>query len=135
MSDAPAYDHLTVLVVDDNNYARKLAMFALQNIGFKSIILKEGVDEAVAYLRELQPPQQVDLIVSDWNMPGKTGLELFKMISDNQDIPQIPFLMLTGVNGVESIQDAFELGIKYYVIKPFTEIKLKEKIDLIFASA
>lgn len=132
--DPPSpYRFFKVLVVDDNNYARKLADFALKKIGFQSILLCNSVDKALEVLKNDEYTEKVDLIISDWNMPEKTGLDFFEITRQNESLSEIPFLMLTGVTGAESVKDAYEKGVKYYVIKPFTEVGLKEKIDIIFA--
>ncbi|MDD9950997.1 MAG: response regulator [Zetaproteobacteria bacterium] len=131
MPEKPSpYRHFKALVVDDNNYARKLSEYALRKIGFQDILLALSVEHATQSIESCSG--RIDLIVSDWNMPEKDGLDFFKELKQDPKTASIPFIMLTGMTGAEAIKEAQQEGIQYYLVKPFTEASLRTKVDHIF---
>jgi two-component system chemotaxis response regulator CheY len=77
----------------------------------------------------------IDFLVTDWNMPGMPGLELLKHVRADPKLAKMPVLMLTAEAKREQIVEAAQAGVSGYVIKPFTAITLKEKIDKILGAA
>jgi two-component system, chemotaxis family, chemotaxis protein CheY len=75
-----------------------------------------------------------DFLITDWNMPGMPGLELLKIVRADAELSKLPVLMLTAEAKREQIIEAAQAGVSGYVIKPFTAVTLKEKIDKILAS-
>jgi len=73
-----------------------------------------------------------DFLVTDWNMPGMTGIELLKEVRKTSEIADIPVLMVTAEQKREQIVEAAQAGVNGYIVKPFTATTLKEKIDKIF---
>jgi two-component system chemotaxis response regulator CheY len=71
-------------------------------------------------------------VVSDWNMPHMTGLELLRAIRQDPALKSIPVLMVTAEAQKENILEAVQAGVSNYIVKPFTAETLKEKIDKIF---
>jgi two-component system chemotaxis response regulator CheY len=74
----------------------------------------------------------IDFLVTDWNMPGMTGIDLLRTIRADADLKSLPVLMVTAENTREQIIAAAQAGVNGYIVKPFTAVTLKEKIDRIF---
>jgi len=73
-----------------------------------------------------------DFLVTDWNMPGMTGLDLLKAVRADERLKNLPILMVTAEAKREQIIEAAQAGVSGYVVKPFTAATLKEKIEKIF---
>jgi two-component system chemotaxis response regulator CheY len=112
-----------VLVADDSSTMRKIILRSLQAVGVPSAI--EASDGAEA--TTLFEPGKFDLILTDWNMPGKTGLEVVKEIR-GQDA-NIPIIMITTEAEKSRVVEAVQAGVSDYLIKPFTAETLKAKLE------
>jgi len=119
----------TVLLVEDTATMRKIEIKTLKGLGFEKII--EAADGEAA-INHLQATEAVDLIISDWNMPNKDGLELLVWVRSQERFKNIPFLMATGQGEKKQEQKAIEAGVSSFVAKPFHEDELKRKIDEAF---
>ena len=115
---------LTVLVVDDFSTMRRIVRNILRELDFKNILEADDGSSALEVLRA----QKVDLIVSDWNMPKMTGLELLKSVRSTEQTKDIPFLMVTAEAQKENIVEAVKARVSNYIIKPFTAVTLSEKL-------
>jgi two-component system chemotaxis response regulator CheY len=73
-----------------------------------------------------------DFLVTDWNMPGMTGIELLKAVRADDRLKDMPILMVTAEAKRDQIVEAAQAGVNGYVVKPFTAAVLKEKIEKIF---
>lgn len=122
-----AYKDLTVLVVDDFLTMRRIVKKILRDLDFQNIIEAEDGSAAVDILKT----NKVDLIVSDWNMPKMTGLELLKHVRGDEGIKDIPFLMVTAEAQKENIIEAVKARVSNYIVKPFTAATLEEKLSKI----
>ncbi|MDY6909972.1 MAG: response regulator [Thermodesulfobacteriota bacterium] len=116
---------MTVLVVDDFSTMRRIVRNILRELGFKNIMEAENGAAAVTVLKN----HDVDLIVSDWNMPEMTGLELLKWVRGNARTKDLPFLMVTAETQKENIVEAVKAKVSNYIIKPFTAATLQEKLQ------
>jgi two-component system chemotaxis response regulator CheY len=116
---------LKILVVDDSKTMRYVLITALKEIGYKSIIAAECVDAAKNLLAADPMP---DLIISDWNMPGASGLDLLKYVRSNPRTKEIPFIMLTTEADRTKIVEATRAGLQSYLIKPVKKNVLAEKM-------
>ena len=76
---------------------------------------------------------KIDFIVSDWNMPNMTGIELLRKVRASEQFADIPFLMVTAEAQQENIIEAVQAKVSNYIVKPFTADTMKQKIDKIFA--
>lgn len=123
----PSYKDLTVLVVDDFATMRRIIRNILRDLEFKKILEAEDGTAAVDILKT----QKVDLIISDWNMPKMTGLELLKWVRSNEDTKDIPFLMVTAEAQKENVIEAVKAKVSNYIVKPFTAQTLAEKLEKI----
>ncbi|MBW1800360.1 MAG: response regulator, partial [Deltaproteobacteria bacterium] len=97
---------MKVLVVDDFATMRRIVKGVLKQLGFSNII--EAEDGSLA-LEELKK-DQVGLIVSDWNMPNMTGLELLKAVRGDANLKDIPFIMVTAEGQKENVVEAVKAG-------------------------
>jgi len=121
---------MKVLVVDDFSTMRRILKNILKQIGYSDIEEAEDGNSALARLRQ----GGFGLVVSDWNMPNMTGLDLLKAIRADNALNNMPVLMVTAEAKKENVMDAIKAGVNNYVVKPFTADVLKEKIEKIFDS-
>jgi len=121
---------IKVLVVDDFSTMRRILKNILKQIGYSDIEEAEDGNSALVRLRQ----GGYGLVVSDWNMPNMTGLDLLKAIRADNALNNMPVLMVTAEAKKENVMDAIKAGVNNYVVKPFTADVLKEKIEKIFDS-
>lgn len=122
-----AYKDLTVLIVDDFLTMRRIVRKILRDLDFENIIEAEDGSAAVDILKT----NKVDLIVSDWNMPKMTGLDLLKHVRGDDKLKDLPFLMITAEAQKENIVEAVKAKVSNYIVKPFTAATLEEKLGKI----
>ncbi len=115
------------LVVDDFSTMRRIIRNLLKELGFHNV--DEAEDGAVA-LNKLKAGS-FDFVVSDWNMPNMTGVEMLRAIRADQSLKHLPVLMVTAEAKKEHIVEAAQAGANGYVVKPFTAATLDEKIGKI----
>ena len=116
-----------VLVVDDSPTMRRIVANTLKRIGFSDTEEAENGNEALAKLGE----SEFELIVTDWNMPGMTGLDFVKALRADAGYKDLPILMVTTRSAEADVKEALQAGANSYIVKPFTPQVLKEKIDSI----
>jgi two-component system, chemotaxis family, chemotaxis protein CheY len=119
-----AYKDMTVLIVDDFLTMRRIVRKILRDLQFENIIEAEDGTAAV----EVLGAHKIDLIVSDWNMPKMTGLELLKHVRSQDTTKDLPFLMVTAEAQKENIVEAVKAKVSNYIVKPFTAATLEEKL-------
>lgn len=119
---------MKILIVDDFATMRRIMKNILKQIGFSNIV---EADDGTTALEELKKTP-VDLIISDWNMPKMTGLELLKNVRSMDDLKDVPFLMVTAEAQKQNVIDAVQAGVTNYVVKPFTAEAISEKLEKIF---
>jgi two-component system chemotaxis response regulator CheY len=120
-----------ILIVDDNESMRTVIRHALENAGYQNIIEAEDGSSAFTVAKA----KKVDLIISDWNMRGMTGIEFLKKVRNDGEIGSIHFLMLTVEALDVSRDDAFTQGVSDFLTKPFTAKGLLKKIEILLGSA
>ena len=120
--------NMKVLIVDDFATMRRILKNVLRQVGFTNII---EADDGKAALKELKK-EKFDLILCDWNMPEMPGIDLLRHVRSDDALKSIPFVMVTAEAQKENILEAVKAGVSNYVVKPFTAVTLKEKIDKIF---
>lgn len=126
----PADLNMKILVVDDFATMRRIVKNILVQLGFKNII---EADDGTSALDILQS-EKIGLIISDWNMPKMTGLDLLKTVRDNEALAATPFIMVTAEAQQDNILAAVKAKVSQYIVKPFTAETLSEKLDKIFGS-
>ena len=115
---------LKVLVVDDSLIIRRLMKIYLNRMGIEQIEEATNGRKALEKLGE----NTFDLIISDWSMPGKTGLNFLKAVRADKKYAHIPFVMLTAEGLRGSISAAVEAGVSKYILKPFNFETIQKEI-------
>jgi two-component system chemotaxis response regulator CheY len=119
---------LKFLVVDDFSTMRRIVRNLLKELGYTNT---EEAEDGAAALNRLKN-DKFDFVVSDWNMPNMTGLELLKTIRADESLKTLPVLMITAEARKENIIEAAQAGANGYIVKPFTAATLSEKLAKIF---
>ena len=120
--------NMRVLIVDDLSTMRRIIKNILRQLGFNNII--EADDGTAAW--EILTKDQVEFIISDWNMPQMTGIELLRKVRASEEFGDLPFLMVTAEAQQENIIEAVQAKVSNYIVKPFTAETLGQKINKIF---
>jgi two-component system, chemotaxis family, chemotaxis protein CheY len=115
------------LVVDDFSTMRRIIRNLLKELGFTNV---EEAEDGMAALAKLKGGG-FDFVVSDWNMPNMTGIELLRAIRCDEALKNLPVLIVTAEAKKENIVEAAQAGASGYVVKPFTAVTLDEKINKI----
>ncbi|MEE8399910.1 MAG: response regulator [Desulfobacterales bacterium] len=121
---------MKILIVDDFATMRRILKSVLRQIGFTNI--READDGNVA-LRLLKK-EAVDLVLCDWNMPEMPGIDLLKAVRADDELKNIPFVMVTAEAQKEHILAAVKAGVSSYVVKPFTAEAVEQKLNKVFGS-
>ena len=116
------------LVVDDFSTMRRIVRNLLKELGYTNV---DEAEDGVVAMQKLTAGG-FDFVVSDWNMPNMTGIELLKAIRANAQLAHLPLLMITAEAKKENIIEAAKAGASGYVVKPFTAATLDEKLNKIF---
>jgi two-component system chemotaxis response regulator CheY len=116
------------LVVDDFSTMRRIVRNLLKELGYSNT---EEAEDGIVALNMLRN-DKFDFVVSDWNMPNMTGIELLKNIRADQNLKDLPVLMITAEARKENIIEAAQSGANGYIVKPFTAATLDEKLNKIF---
>ena len=119
---------MKVLVVDDFSTMRRIVKNILRQLGFENILEADDGMSALDVLRS----QSVDFIISDWNMPRLSGIELLKAVRTSEEWKDLPFLMVTAEGQKENVIEAVKAKVSNYIVKPFSPETLAEKIKKIF---
>lgn len=122
---------LKFLVVDDSVTMRRIVVNSLKNLGYNDYVEANDGNDALA---KLNADSSVNFVITDWNMPNMTGLELTQAIRGDASKNSLPILMVTTRGVKEDIVQALQARVNNYVVKPFTPQILKEKIDQILAN-
>ena len=120
--------NMRVLIVDDFSTMRRIIKNILRQLGSNNII--EADDGTAAW--EILTKDQVEFIISDWNMPQMTGIELLRKVRASEEFGDLPFLMVTAEAQQENIIEAVQAKVSNYIVKPFTAETLGQKINKIF---
>ena len=120
--------NMKILTVDDFSTMRRIIRNMLRQLGYTNIVEAEDGAEALSLLQR----EKVDFVISDWNMPNMSGLDLLKAIRADEHLKPTPFLLVTAEALKENVVEAVKAGVNNYVVKPFTAETLKGKIDAIF---
>lgn len=119
---------MKVLVVDDFATMRRIVKNILTQLGYKNLVEADDGTTALDILKK----EKFDLIISDWNMPKMTGLDLLKAVRADAAMANTPFIMVTAEAQQDNIILAVKAKVSQYIVKPFTADTLSEKINKIF---
>lgn len=116
-----------VLVVDDMMTMRKIVAKACKEIGFTNITEAADGQKAWEAMQSAEPP--IGLVISDWNMPNCTGIDLLKRVRADGRYKDVPFVLLTAESEGHQVAEAVKAGVDNYIVKPFTAELLKQKLE------
>ena len=117
--------HIKVLIVDKITDMRKILKGLMKNLGFLNISEAEDGSSALQLLKE----DSYGLVISEWNMPSMSGLELLKAIRSDENLKEIFFVLVTAEATKENIIEAIQSGANNYIVKPFTTDILQKKLE------
>jgi two-component system chemotaxis response regulator CheY len=120
--------NMKILIVDDFATMRGIIKNLLRDLGFTNVAEADDGHTALPVLRA----GNFEFLITDWNMPIMTGLDLLKAVRADAKLAKLPVLLVTAEAKRDQIVEAAQAGVNGYVVKPFTANTLKEKIDKIF---
>lgn len=126
----PSAKNLNILVVDDQQSIRDLTRHCLKQIGINQVSVAKSGEQALEVLGKTK----FDLIISDWNMDGISGLELLTKIRGNPVIKSLPFIMATGQKDKTQVIAAKEAGVNNYIVKPFSTADLRKRVEAVLGA-
>jgi two-component system, chemotaxis family, chemotaxis protein CheY len=124
----PADPNMKILVVDDMSTMRRIVKNIMKQLGFANVEEAENGQEALVKLRA----ETFGFVISDWNMPVMTGIDMLRAIRADEKLKPIPVLMVTAEAQKENLIEAIQAGVSNYIVKPFTAEVLQEKMNKIF---
>ncbi len=124
----PADPNMKILVVDDMSTMRRIVKNIMKQLGFANVEEAENGQEALAKLKA----ETFGFVISDWNMPVMTGIDMLRAIRADEKLKPIPVLMVTAEAQKENLVEAIQAGVSNYIVKPFTAEVLQEKMNKIF---
>lgn len=118
---------MQALIIDDNIEIRRLLRMILERFGYQ---VREAVNgrDGLEILRTNPLP---NLVLVDWKMPEMDGVTFLRAVRADRDLMKLKIMMVTGVNDLKEIESAIEAGADEYIMKPFTQRALKEKLGLL----
>ncbi|MBK8016979.1 MAG: chemotaxis response regulator CheY [Betaproteobacteria bacterium] len=120
-------ENMKFLVVDDFSTMRRIIRNLLKELGYTNV---DEAEDGVAGLAKLRSGG-FEFVVSDWNMPNMSGIDMLRAIRADAQLKHLPVLMVTAEAKKENIIEAAQAGASGYVVKPFTAVTLEEKINKI----
>ncbi len=124
----PADPNMKILVVDDMVTMRRIVKNILKQLGFANVDEAENGQDALQKLRG----DAYGFVVSDWNMPVMTGIDMLRAIRGDEKLKAIPVLMVTAEAQQSNLVEAVQAGVSNYIVKPFTAETMQEKLGKIF---
>ena len=121
--------NMKILIVDDFSTMRRIVRNLLKQLSFNNVDEAEDGDVALEKLKN----GSYDFVITDWNMPNMTGLELLKAIRSDDTLKDLAVLLITAEAEKENVVLAAQAGVNDYIVKPFTGDVLQQKINRIFA--
>jgi two-component system chemotaxis response regulator CheY len=122
------------LVVDDFATMRKIIKKVLTELGYSNIEEAEDGKPALNMLQQAQTDgRPFNFVISDWNMPGMTGLDLLRACKGDANLKLLPFVLVTAESEQKNIVEAAKAGVSDYVVKPFNAATLKGKLERVWA--
>jgi len=123
---------MKILVVDDSSTMRRIIINVILQLGYKKdeIVEAENGQQAWEYIQQ----DNFDIVLTDWNMPVMSGLDLVKNIRAKESLSNLPIIMITTEGGKAEVVTALRAGVNNYIVKPFTAALLKEKLNAVFSA-
>ncbi len=123
---------MKLLVVDDSSTMRRIIKNTLARLGHKDVL--EGADGVEGW-NQLDSNDDIEMLITDWNMPEMNGLELVKKVRADERFTDLPIIMVTTEGGKAEVITALKAGVNNYIVKPFTPQVLKEKLGAVMGIA
>ena len=123
---------MKLLVVDDSSTMRRIIKNTLARLGYKDVL--EGADGVEGW-NQMNNNPDIDMLITDWNMPEMNGLELVKKVRADERFKDLPIIMVTTEGGKAEVITALKAGVNNYIVKPFTPQVLKEKLGAVMGVA
>lgn len=120
--------NIKILIVDDSLIARRFIRVYLGKMQITNVVEAPNVRTAFKELNK----GGIDLILSDWSMPGTSGLAFLKTVRNDENFKNIPFVMVTAEGLKGSIAEAFNAGVTHYILKPYTYETFRKEIETVF---
>jgi two-component system chemotaxis response regulator CheY len=117
--------NMNILIIDDYKTMLRIIRNLLKQLGFNNVDEATDGSQALGKLKE----KKYGLVISDWNMQPMTGLQLLKAVRSDDQLSNIPFIMVTAESKTENVMAAKEAGVNNYIVKPFNAETLKGKIE------
>ena len=117
---------IRTLIVDDSSVMRKIVERSLRQAGLDTMVVYEACNGAEGL--DVLKSKNVDLILSDINMPSMDGLEFLRQIRAQELAPGVPVVMITTESSEEHVKQAILAGARGYIRKPFTAEQVKERV-------
>lgn len=122
-----------ILVIDDMPSIRDLVKNQLKALGFKNIQEASDGEEALRMLIQLNTPNtNIQLVISDWNMPNMKGIDLLKHVRAQSEWANLPFVLLTSEAERDQVTEAVLAGASQYIVKPFSAKIFEDKLKTAF---
>jgi len=121
---------MPILIVDDYKTMLRIVRNLLKQLGFENVDEASDGSEALGKLRE----KKFDLVISDWNMEPMTGIQLLKEVRGDDDLKNLPFIMITAESKKENVVAAAQAGVNNYIVKPFNAATLKTKLTSVIGA-
>lgn len=125
MSD---HTNAQILIVDDSSTMRRIMRLTLSKCGYNNNEEAENGRQGLEKART----KQFDCIISDWNMPEMTGVEMVVELRKLPNYASIPIMMVTTEGGKEAVVEALQAGVSSFIVKPFTADVLRKKMDTLW---
>jgi two-component system chemotaxis response regulator CheY len=119
---------MRLIVVDDSSTMRRIIKNTLTRMGHKDVLEAEDGVEAWSII-DANP--DIEMILTDWNMPNMNGLELVQKLRADGRFKTVPIIMITTEGGKSEVITAMKAGVNNYIVKPFTPQVLKEKLEAV----
>lgn len=116
----------TILIADDSATMRAMLVAIVEELGDYQVVEASSGFEALRLL----PRENVDLILTDINMPDINGLELISYLRNNPNYSNIPVFIISTEGSAKDIEKGKKLGADEYVVKPFSPLSLQKLIKL-----
>lgn len=114
-----------ILVMDDTPTMRMIVAGMLEDLGFRDVLEAENAEMAVEMLKK----EKVAIVLADWNMPGKSGIEFLRQIRSIPETRGLPVVMMTSNNDPSQIEEARRAGVSSYLVKPFGRADLLARLE------
>lgn len=117
-----------ILIIDDMPSIRDLVRKTLRAMGYKNIQEAGDGEEGLKILESHLARAPIQLVISDWNMPNMSGLELLKKVRAVKDWTHLPFILLTSESERDQVTEAVLAGVSQYIVKPFSAKVFEDKL-------